>query len=240
MKSRRTFGETLVKSMRALISTPPNTWYRQWQRRNKGFPGTRAGYLELPAAFSVHELIVGGLEIMQEWERPLMRALAREAAQAGGHVLEVGFGMGISASYLIENGCSRYSVIEPHADVLKKARAWAAKQPVPVEIIEGFWQDVIDGLGLYDGILFDPYQVLSEDHQDKLYVPFIRKAAEHLRPGGIFTFFSAMSGQLPPRHLALLKEHFSECWFYEVTGLAPPRDCQYYRGSAMVVPVCKK
>ena len=240
MKSSRAFRETVVKCIRAAVSTPPNTWYRQWRRRNKGLPGTHAGYLEQPAEFSGRELIVGGMEIMQEWERPLMRALAQEAAQNQGHVLEVGFGMGISASYLIQSGCSQYSVIEPHGDVLKMAREWADKQSVPVQIIEGFWQDVIDGLGLFDGILFDTYQVLSEDYQDKVYVPFIPKAAAHLRPGGVFTFFSGTSGKLPADHVALLEANFADCRFYEVTGLTPPKDCQYYRDSTMLVPVCKK
>ena len=222
------------------MTTPPNTWYRQWKRRNRWVPGNFDDYIETPAHYDEKELIIGGIEVMQEWERPLMRALAYEAARNKGSVLEIGFGMGISASYLVEAGCSEYTVIEPHPAVLERARAWAAKQPVPVRIVEGFWQDAIDGLSSFDGILFDPIAVAADESMERLYVPFIPHASQHLNPGGVFTFFSATSDRIPPKHLELLEQSFTECRYYNVTGLRPPKDCQYYQSSKMLVPVCIK
>jgi spermidine synthase len=223
-----------------MLTTPPSTWYSQWRQRNRRLPDTREGYLELPATYSGDQLLVGGFEVMQDWERSLMRALAVEAARSRGHVLEVGFGMGISASYLIEAGCSRYTVIEPHRAVLARFRSWEKSQPVPVEAIEGFWEDRIDQLGLFDGILFDTYPVSEPEVDEKVYVPFIPKASEHLRPGGVFTFYTGYADALPPEHMELLRKHFSSVRLYHVEGLKPPKDCQYFHHSRMVVPVCTK
>src|SRR5688500_16450349 len=45
------------------------------------------------------QLLIQGQQVMQDWEHPLMRKLADNAAVPGGDLLEVGFGMGISATY---------------------------------------------------------------------------------------------------------------------------------------------
>ena len=236
----RTIGETLVRSIRGVLSTPPSSWYRQWRLRNRSLPDSRAGYLRAEVEYSQHQLLVAGFEVMQDWERPLMRALAEEAARSKGHVLEVGFGMGISASYLIELGCSRYTVIEPHPRILERCRSWASEQPVPVEVVEGFWEDVIDDLGLFDGILYDVYTVSELEKDNKLVPPFVRKASEHLRPGGVFTFYSGRPDALSAAVLEPLTECFSTIDVRHVTGLRPPPDCQYYRDTRMVVPVCTR
>ncbi len=242
---RRTIAETVGKSVERLLTTPPSTWYQQWKLAFLSLPGedipdTRKDYLELKATYNGSELLVGNIQVMQEWERPLMLALAKETTRRAGHVLEVGFGMGISADYLVETGCSEYTAIEPHKAVLEQFGVWAKKQRIPVHVVEGFWEDVIDGLPRYDGILFDTYPVSKSEVHDKVYLPFIPKASEHLKPGGIFTFYSGYSDALPPEHTELLRKHFSRVEFRYCNNLEPPRDCQYYRDSRMVVPVCIK
>ena len=201
---------------------------------------SRSGYLVMRAKYSEHELLIGGQQVMQDWERPLMLDLAKEAARNGGHVLEVGFGMGISASYLIQEGCSKYTVIEPHKRVLKEFQQWASQQPVPVEAVEGFWEDVIDNLGLFDGILFDIFPTTATEYSDRYTLPFIPKASEHLKPGGVFTYYSGCPEKVPDKSMELLRSCFSRVDFHHVTGLNPPKDCQYYSESKMVVPVCIK
>jgi guanidinoacetate N-methyltransferase len=246
---RRTRMQTVKKSLKAMASTPPRTWYRQWKRRD-----IRSEYRALKAEYFDHELTIAGFQVMQDWERPLMRALAEEAARSKGHVLEVGFGMGISANYLIEAGCSRYTVIEPHPAVLDEFRKWAARQSVPVEGIEGFWEDVIDELGVFDGILFDTYPASAATYpgqspttpasspqvEQRPYLPFIPKASEHLNPGGTLTFYTAYAEALPPEHMDLLERFFSQVEIHHVDGLNPPESCQYWHESRMVVPVCVK
>ena len=46
-----------------------------------------------------------------------MEELAKVAARGGGRILEVGFGMGISASFLSEHGALQHIVAEPNRQV---------------------------------------------------------------------------------------------------------------------------
>nr|WP_241835274.1 class I SAM-dependent methyltransferase [Pseudofrankia asymbiotica] len=188
------------------------------------------------------ELVVSGQEVMQAWEYPLMRALARAVARPGGSVLEVGFGMAISAGYVQDAGAARHTIIEANPQVADTARTWAAERP-GVEIIEGRWQDVIGGLGRYDGILFDTYP-LTEAEVDEYYVRgatfaehFFATAAEHLADGGAFTYYSNEIDSVSRRHQRALLRHFGAFGVRVVDGLTPPADCTYWWAPSMAVIV---
>src|SRR5262249_11564048 len=73
------------------------------------------------AHFSDDELVIAGQEVMQAWERPLMAELARIVSHSHGDVLEIGFGMGISATLIQQHGVRSYAVVECNPDVLTKA-----------------------------------------------------------------------------------------------------------------------
>ena len=95
-------------------------------------------------------------QIMMEWEIPLMNAHIDEL-KPHGNVLEIGFGMGYSATQIQKYKPDSYTVIECDINVIKKCREWS-KDYDNVTIIEGNWQDVLDKLGVYDSIFFDPTQ----------------------------------------------------------------------------------
>ncbi len=238
--SERSLTRTVLRSIQKGLTTPPRTWLSQWKKRDVIVEETREGYLDRPADYVGGELLVGGIEIMQDWERPLMKALAQEAAKSNGHVLEVGFGMGISATHLIEAGAASYTVIEPHPGVLEFFEKWAKEQPVPVRAVQGFWEDVIDDLDQFDGILFDTYPVSEGEWSEPVYLSFISKAAEHLRPGGVFTFYSGHPEALPDSEAELIRRHFTNLVQYPFKGLEPPKDCQYYKADQMIVPICTR
>src|SRR5436309_844702 len=65
-----------------------------------------------PAEFSAEELVIAGQQVMQRWEHPIMAAMVEAAARDGGDVLEIGFGMGISAELLQQRGVRSHTIIE--------------------------------------------------------------------------------------------------------------------------------
>jgi protein arginine N-methyltransferase 2 len=99
-------------------------------------------------------------QVMMSWEDYIMKASADYVCENGGDILEIGFGMGISAGYIQANSISSHTIIENHPQIIEKAKAWAADKP-NVTIIEGGWYDVKDSLSTYDGIFYDTW---GDDH----------------------------------------------------------------------------
>jgi hypothetical protein len=191
---------------------------------------------------TAHELVMSGQEVMQAWERPLMRALAHAVTRPGGSVLEVGFGMAISAGDVQALGPARHTVIEANPAVAATARAWSARRP-GTEVVEGRWQDVLGGLGRYDGILFDTYpltEIEVDDYvlRDATFAEhFFPRAAEHLTDHGAFTYYSNEIDSVSRRHQRALLRHFRSFSVSIVEGLAPPADCTYWWAPSMAVIV---
>ena len=96
------------------------------------------------------------LEVMMDWESSIMEASADYVCSNGGDILEIGFGMGISAGYIQENPINSHTIVECHPQVLEKAREWAEGKP-NVTIIAGEWFDIKDSLSTYDGVFYDTY-----------------------------------------------------------------------------------
>lgn len=200
-------------------------------------PLSYEGWSAMPVELSHDRLDVGGWPVMQRWEEPLMQRMAEEVTwTAELDVLDVGFGMGISATAIIRRGCRSYTVIEAHPRVAKMARAWASEQSVPIEIIEGFWQDVVAKLDQrYDAILFDTFPLTAAEFGCN-HFPFISVAPRLLRPGGRFTCYSDETEDFRPEHLKMLLEEFDEVRLVKVP-VQPPSDCAYWHSPVMVIPV---
>ena len=96
------------------------------------------------------------IEVMMNWEDPLMSASAAYVCENGGDILEIGFGMGISAGYIQSHSISSHTIIENHPQIIPKAQEWANGKS-NVTIVTGSWYDVKDNLSTYDGIFYDTY-----------------------------------------------------------------------------------
>ena len=113
-------------------------------------------------------------QVMMLWEDSIMKASADYVCENGGDILEIGFGMGISAGYIQANSISSHTIIENHPQVIEKAKAWAADKP-NVTIVEGSWYDIKDSLSTYDGIFYDTW---GDDHANQFVsiLPTLAKA----------------------------------------------------------------
>lgn len=196
------------------------------------------------AAQDDKELVIQGQQVMQSWEHPLMQRMAVAAASRGGDVLEVGFGMGISASFILEAGVRSYTVIECNDGVIENFERWRKRYPqTNIHLVRGRWQDVAQHLSDYDGILFDTYPLSQEEYvrnevNGRPYShagEFFPLAAAKLRPGGVFTYFSCEIDSLSRGHQRLLLRHFDSFEVSVVRDLSPPVGCQYWWANSMVL-----
>ena len=98
----------------------------------------------------------GDREVMMDWEDYIMSSSAAYVCEGGGDILEIGFGMGISAGYMHSHSISSHTIIENHPQIITKAQEWASGKS-NVTIVSGSWYDVKDSLSTYDGIFYDTY-----------------------------------------------------------------------------------
>lgn len=192
------------------------------------------------AVYSDQELTIDHQQVMQSWESPLMERMAKIVTENCGDVLEIGFGMGISASYIQKYGCKSHTIIECNEDVINKADKWKKNYNNKITIVNGKWQDVIHDLGLFDGILFDTYP-LNEDEFNQYMLEditfashFFKTASSHLKDSGIFTYYSNEINSLSRRHQRELFKYFNDIRVEIVDNLNPPNNCNYWWHKSMV------
>ena len=127
-------------------------------------------------------------EVMMDWEDPLMLASAAYICEEGGDILEIGFGMGISAAYIQSHTINSHTIIENHPDMIPRAQAWAADKS-NVTIVEGSWYDIKDTLSTYDGLFMDTYG-------DKDMNEFSSSLSSLMKAGGKATWWNSISGSV--------------------------------------------
>jgi spermidine synthase len=128
---------------------------------------------------------IDGFEVMHVWEHPLMKKHADIVCQFGGDILEIGFGMGISANYIQSNNIKSHTIVEFHPQVIEKLIQWSKDKP-NVRIIEGDWFEKLEEICSmkYDGIFFDT-------HLDPNVYFLVESVVNRcLKEGGVFSWFS--------------------------------------------------
>jgi hypothetical protein len=99
-------------------------------------------------------------QVMMEWEKSYMERCI-DLLKPSGDVLEVGFGMGYSATRIQQHNPQNHTIIECDPEVLVKAKEWAVSGG-DINIIEGVWQEKIKGLPVFDSIFFDDFFPFDE------------------------------------------------------------------------------
>jgi guanidinoacetate N-methyltransferase len=204
-----------------------------------GFPEARERWREEKAIYKDGKLQIAGHPVMEDWEDNYMRALADVAASRGGRVLELGFGMAISASYVQRHSVTEHVIVEANGEVYQRLVAFAAAHP-SVTPRFGFWQDVVATLepGSFDGILFDTYPTQEEEVATHWF--FFAEAHRLLKPGGVFTYFSDEVRDFSPRHRKALEDAGFRDISAEVCEVDTPADCLYWKDPTIVVPIVIK
>jgi len=128
--------------------------------------------------------IGGKCEVMMDWEDEIMSASAAYVCQNGGDILEIGFGMGISAGYIQSHSITSHTICENHPQIIPLALSWAEDKP-NVTIVTSSWYDVRNELGTFDGIFYDTY---GDDNVDNISSSLMSLCNE----GTVATWFNAI------------------------------------------------
>jgi len=124
------------------------------------------------------------LEVMMDWEDEIMSASAAYACQNGGDILEIGFGMGISAGYIQSHSINSHTICENHPQIIPLALEWAKDKP-NVNIVTSSWYDVRNELGTFDGIFYDTW---GDDNIDSISSSFVSLCNDN----AVATWFNAI------------------------------------------------
>lgn len=184
-------------------------------------------------------------DIMEDWQIPVMEAMARIAGRSGGDVLEVGFGRGVSADMIQRHDVRSHTIVECNDSVVERFNQWRrapARATCDIRMIYGRWQDTVEQLSNYDAIFFHTYPLNADEMLE--YVArsvtfaehFFATAANHLREGGVFTYLTNEIDSLSRAHQRLLFKHFKKVEIEVVGPLNVPSDSRDdLWGSSMVV-----
>lgn len=193
-----------------------------------------------PVQYDDKQLLLEGHQVMQSWEHRIMEEMARVITETHGDVLEIGFGMGISATYINDFGVRSYTVVEPNHAVIEYFNDWKKSYPTGnIRLIHSNWQDASNSFGKYDGVLFDPYFVSEPDSVEVESTTgvgsFLPLVIPHLRKDGIMTYFTREIDSLSRAHQRMLFRYFSKVEIQIVRDLIPPDDCDYWWANSMAV-----
>lgn len=151
---------------------------------------TRKEWTAAPTVLKNGVLTSFGEVVMTDEETPYMKALANSLVAPNSTILEIGFGMGISATAIQARGCKKHVIIEPNEEIFSACLAWdddrRRHQRGGVVIpVKGYWESVTPFLrqGSFDGVFFDPFPSMSS-------MAFFREARRLLKPGGRFVYYA--------------------------------------------------
>ena len=160
-----------------------------------------------------------GSEVMMSWEDSLMSASAAYVTENGGDILEIGFGMGISAGYIQSHSISSHTIVENHPEIIPKAVQWANGKS-NVTIISQSWYDVKDSLGTFDGIFYDTYG------DDTNYL-FSSSLSSLTKSGTKVTFWNNSQNQSNDLNIP-------NCTYEQIS--VTPDDNMYFNGNTYYLP----
>jgi protein arginine N-methyltransferase 2 len=121
--------------------------------------------------------------VMMSWENELMFEHSKVVCQNGGHILEIGFGMGIFANYVQSFSIQSHTIVEVNPQIYEKLKIWSESKE-NVRVIYGDWYKIYWKINQhkYDGIFYDA---------DCDNISFFREKVvdRSLSKNGVFSYF---------------------------------------------------
>ena len=169
-------------------------------------------------------------QVMMEWEKPYIKKLVKHLKPTG-HVLEIGFGLGYSASEIQKYDIKSHTIIEPI--MIKELKEWSKKQKHKVNIVQGYWQKVLETLGKFDTIFFDdaPSDKFPDPDNIRNYKFFYLMLNNHVNKNARMTWYCDVA----LRWLSNPAAEFS----IKSVKIKIPEHCRYTKGNKLYLPLIK-
>ena len=180
-------------------------------------------------------------QIMMEWEKPYMEK-SIELLNPFGRVLEIGFGLGYSATKICGfERVEEYNVIECTPVVWEKFEEFKNEQLIlrpylKINLIKGRWEDVLSSTEIYDCIYFDDYSLdANKMIMNDRGTDFLQKALKkHTKIGSRISLYSGVDCSQLYKNINCIKV---ECIEYSIDI---PDYCNYAKGNKMYIPIFTK
>ena len=178
-------------------------------------------------------------QVMMEWEKPYMEACI-DKLQPKGDVLEIGFGMGYSATQIQKYKPKSHTIIEMDSMVIKRLKNWA-KDYDNIIIVEGTWQEKIHDLGKFDEIFFDDYPLKEPENllEKKLLAERFIMFLDICRYSHSKSTTKISAYVHDPK--AEFKKRMDENLYYSYVehfvNITVPDNCNYYRDNKGIIPI---
>ncbi len=176
------------------------------------------------------QAILDQQEIMEDWQVPIMRAMADVATEQQGDVLEIGFGRGVASEFIQDGSPRSHTVVECNDAIVADFAQWRRSHAdSDIRLIHGRWQDTVGQFEQYDAIFFHTYPLNEEEFVDYVSTSvtfaehFFDTAAAHLRDGGVFTYLTNEANSLSRQHQRLIFDRFRSFKLSKV-AVNPPAD----------------
>lgn len=184
-------------------------------------------------------------QIMMEWEKPYMEACIQKLSPFG-DVLEIGFGLGYSASEIQKFPIKSYTVIECDKHTYNRALEWKKQYNHPINIIFEKWENVYYKLPKFDCVFFDDYDIktleLCKINSSTICrnIVFLQKIKNHLKNYSKFSFYCAVNSKDVIKYKNhwkhILKLHHKNISF-EKYDIDVPKNCKYIVDQSLYCPL---
>ena len=181
-------------------------------------------------------------QVMMEWEKSYMEDCIGKL-QPKGDVLEIGFGMGYSATQIQKHNPKSHTIIEMDPIVITRLKEWS-KDYDNIIIVEGTWQEKLNELGTFDEIFFDDYPLKEPENDfekrlvgERFYMFLDICLYSHTNPNSKFSAYihdpeRKFGDRLLQNKMVTYEEYFVD--------IDVPDNCNYYRDTKGLIPIITK
>ena len=180
-------------------------------------------------------------QVMMEWEKPYMEACI-DKLQPNGDVLEIGFGMGYSATQIQKYKPKSHTIIEMDPMVIKRLKKWA-KDYDNIIIVEGTWQSQMKNLGKYDEIFFDDYPLKKPKNNlekkiigDRFMMFLDICRYSHSKSNTKISAYTHDPQRTFKKRMEENPYYSYKEYFFDIDI---PDNCNYYRDNKGIIPIIK-